>query len=392
MSACSPPTASAGRRRRGGVREHDVGGTWFDNTYPGCRSTSPTTSTATVRPHDVAAALLRPGHPARLLPGGSPPTPACATTCASAPRCSAPPGPTRRRPGRSRCGLPGAPGTGRGPRPCGSTPSSARSASSTPPARDPGHRRTSPGRGSTPARWDHSVDLTGKRVAVIGTGASAAQFIPPWPSRPPTWSCSSARPTGWPRRPTTTRTSSPRSPGSRPPARVRRLVPALALLAHARGPHPARRRSIPSGPAHRVGQPPQRDGVPGLVEYLDEQFAGHPDPAGEGRPDLPADRQAHRARQRRLGPDLTADHVHLVTDAIEAVAPTGVRRGVDHDVDVIIYGTGFTRPVPVTPDAAHRAGRRRAAPALGRRRPPPPASPCPTSRTCSCSTGRTRTS
>ncbi|WP_225726104.1 MULTISPECIES: NAD(P)/FAD-dependent oxidoreductase [unclassified Nocardia] len=28
------------------------------------------------------------------------------------------------------------------------------------------------------ARWDHSVDLTGKRVAVIGTGASAIQLVP----------------------------------------------------------------------------------------------------------------------------------------------------------------------------------------------------------------------
>jgi cation diffusion facilitator CzcD-associated flavoprotein CzcO len=28
------------------------------------------------------------------------------------------------------------------------------------------------------SRWDHSVDLAGKRVAVIGTGASAVQFIP----------------------------------------------------------------------------------------------------------------------------------------------------------------------------------------------------------------------
>lgn len=28
------------------------------------------------------------------------------------------------------------------------------------------------------ARWDHSVDLAGKRIAVIGTGASAVQFIP----------------------------------------------------------------------------------------------------------------------------------------------------------------------------------------------------------------------
>ncbi|HEY4024626.1 MAG TPA: NAD(P)/FAD-dependent oxidoreductase, partial [Pseudonocardiaceae bacterium] len=29
------------------------------------------------------------------------------------------------------------------------------------------------------ARWDHDYDLTGKRVAVIGTGASAVQFVPP---------------------------------------------------------------------------------------------------------------------------------------------------------------------------------------------------------------------
>src|SRR6478609_5107243 len=28
------------------------------------------------------------------------------------------------------------------------------------------------------ARWDHDVDLTGKRVAVIGTGASAIQIVP----------------------------------------------------------------------------------------------------------------------------------------------------------------------------------------------------------------------
>ena len=28
------------------------------------------------------------------------------------------------------------------------------------------------------ARWDHDVDLRGKRVALIGTGASAVQVIP----------------------------------------------------------------------------------------------------------------------------------------------------------------------------------------------------------------------
>jgi cation diffusion facilitator CzcD-associated flavoprotein CzcO len=29
------------------------------------------------------------------------------------------------------------------------------------------------------ARWDHDYDLRGKRVAVVGTGASAVQFVPP---------------------------------------------------------------------------------------------------------------------------------------------------------------------------------------------------------------------
>ncbi|HUG54010.1 MAG TPA: NAD(P)/FAD-dependent oxidoreductase, partial [Vicinamibacteria bacterium] len=34
------------------------------------------------------------------------------------------------------------------------------------------------GRTFQSSRWDHSFDLAGRRVAVIGTGASAAQFIP----------------------------------------------------------------------------------------------------------------------------------------------------------------------------------------------------------------------
>ena len=34
------------------------------------------------------------------------------------------------------------------------------------------------GPSSTPRSWDHDHDLTGERVAVIGTGASAIQFVP----------------------------------------------------------------------------------------------------------------------------------------------------------------------------------------------------------------------
>ncbi|GAA3829576.1 NAD(P)/FAD-dependent oxidoreductase [Sphaerisporangium flaviroseum] len=39
-------------------------------------------------------------------------------------------------------------------------------------------RQSFAGRAFHSANWDHSCDLTGKRVAVIGTGASAIQFVP----------------------------------------------------------------------------------------------------------------------------------------------------------------------------------------------------------------------
>ena len=49
-----------------------------------------------------------------------------------------------------------------------------------PPARLPGHsgRQRFGGTSFHSARWDPSADLAGKRVAVIGTGASAIQFVP----------------------------------------------------------------------------------------------------------------------------------------------------------------------------------------------------------------------
>jgi cation diffusion facilitator CzcD-associated flavoprotein CzcO len=42
----------------------------------------------------------------------------------------------------------------------------------------PGHDRFT-GHAFHSARWDHDYELAGKRVAVVGTGASAVQFVPP---------------------------------------------------------------------------------------------------------------------------------------------------------------------------------------------------------------------
>ena len=72
----------------------------------------------------------------------------------------------------------------------------------------------------------------------------------------------------------------------------------------------------------------------------------------EGAARLPAVAEAGRARQRHLGPDAaSATNVDLVTDAIAEITEKGIRTadGVEHEVDVIIYGTGFQASKFLTP-------------------------------------------
>ena len=60
-----------------------------------------------------------------------------------------------------------------GPAPCGRSASSAGPRLPDVPGRD-----SFAGPSWHSARWDHGVDLAGRRVAVLGTGASAIQFVP----------------------------------------------------------------------------------------------------------------------------------------------------------------------------------------------------------------------
>ncbi len=47
------------------------------------------------------------------------------------------------------------------------------------------------------ARWEHEHDLTGKVVAVVGTGSSATQVVPAiQPDRADSSTCSNASPDG----------------------------------------------------------------------------------------------------------------------------------------------------------------------------------------------------
>nr|WP_300017345.1 NAD(P)/FAD-dependent oxidoreductase [Pseudonocardia sp.] len=187
------------------------------------------------------------------------------------------------------------------------------------------------------ARWRHDVDLAGKRVAVIGTGASAIQFVPAIVDRVSAMtvfqrSAPYLIPKPDRRYGTLTRALLRVVPASRLPARgFWTAFFETGALGFTRFPAMA----APFRWAHDT--------------MLRRQVA---DPVLRARlqPDYPVG-------CKRVGissdwfPALARPHVDVVTDAIEAVTPTGVRTadGTEHPADVIILGTGFATSDFLTP-------------------------------------------
>ncbi|MCW2784546.1 MAG: Cyclohexanone monooxygenase [Marmoricola sp.] len=180
------------------------------------------------------------------------------------------------------------------------------------------------------AQWDHSVDLTGKRVAVLGTGASAIQFVPAI------------------------------QPVAGQVTVFQRSAPYVVPKTD-RAYTGLHRRSFTRYP---VSQAFGR----GLTKVITEQFTRSL--AGENplKNVLEAVWKVELRRRvkdpvlrAKLVPDfafgckrvlfsndwypaLAASNVDVVTDTVVEILPHGVRdaAGVVHAVDVIIYGTGFT--------------------------------------------------
>src|SRR3954471_12596770 len=179
------------------------------------------------------------------------------------------------------------------------------------------------------ARWDHSVDLTGKRVAVVGTGASAIQFVPRIApaagkltlfQRTPPWIMPKpdrAMP-GW------AKVLFRAVPGAQ---RAYRAMLYWLLESRALG----------------------FNGKPGLMKLAQRIALRHMHKA-VADPEL----------RRKLTPDyvmgckrvliandyypaLTRPNVEVVTDGIAEVKARSIvdTAGVEHEVDVIVYGTGF---------------------------------------------------
>jgi cation diffusion facilitator CzcD-associated flavoprotein CzcO len=178
------------------------------------------------------------------------------------------------------------------------------------------------------ARWDHGVDLRGKRVAAIGTGASAIQFVPSIApdvarlhvfQRTPPW--------------VMPHSSRPITPFEK---RVYRRFPALQRLVRG-GIYAARELLVLGFVKHPRAMP--------LLERASRKHMAK---------SLPPELQAKATPDYTIGckrilpsndwyPALARENVELVTDAITEIRPHAVvtADGTEREVDAIVFGTGF---------------------------------------------------
>jgi cation diffusion facilitator CzcD-associated flavoprotein CzcO len=191
------------------------------------------------------------------------------------------------------------------------------------------------------ARWRHDVDLAGKAVAVVGTGASAIQFIPaiqPQVGRLTVYQ----RTPAW----VVPRVDVPYSLAQR---RLMARFPALRRLA----------RGWVYGTRELMGVAFRHPRLMALLQRAAERHleASVPDP--ELRAKLTPSYTMGCKRillSNDYYPALTQPNVEVVVEPIDAVREGGiVAGGVERPADVIIYGTGFQ--VTTQPIAGHIRGR-----------------------------------
>jgi 4-hydroxyacetophenone monooxygenase len=200
------------------------------------------------------------------------------------------------------------------------------------------------------ARWDHSVDLAGKRVVVIGTGASAAQLIPVVAEqagslvifqRTPAWFIP---------------TPDYHDPVTPQALWLFRHVPGYAnwfrfwifwknvegLLGVAR---------VDPEWEGEIGPGGERRSVSAMNEFIRQMLTGYitgqltdrPDLAEHVVPEYPPFAKRFIRDNGIWAETLKRDDVTLVTGGIAEITPEGVRTrdGTLHEADVIVYGTGF---------------------------------------------------
>jgi len=194
------------------------------------------------------------------------------------------------------------------------------------------------------AQWDHTVDLRGKRVAVIGTGASAIQLIPAIAGdvaeldvyqRTPNW----FMPTP--------------NYHDAVPEGMRWLLTEVPSYGRwyrfwlfwrlVEGVLPAARvdPGWSGGPDAVSARSDELRAM--LTQHLQAQFADRPDLLEQVVPHYPPLAKRILLDDGTWVRTLKRDHVHLVTDRIEKITERGILTadGCERTVDVIVFATGF---------------------------------------------------
>jgi 4-hydroxyacetophenone monooxygenase len=202
------------------------------------------------------------------------------------------------------------------------------------------------------AQWDHDLDLTGKRVAVIGTGASAMQFVPEiapdvddllvfqrtpaWMGPTPDYHDEVAAGLRW-------------LYGHVPSyAELNRFCIFWRMgdgaLESARVDEDWDQGELSVGATNDVARLI-------LTGYIEGQFADRPDLLEHAVPRYPVAAKRIIRDNGVWATALKRDNVRLVTTGIDRITPTGIvtADGVAHEVDVIVYGTGFQASRFLTP-------------------------------------------
>jgi 4-hydroxyacetophenone monooxygenase len=202
------------------------------------------------------------------------------------------------------------------------------------------------------ARWDHSVDLTAKRVAVIGTGASAAQFIPPVAEQAGHLTVFQRTPAWFIPTPDYTQPIGPELQW------LRRNVPGYShwsrfweFWQNVEGLMPFAAVDPDWGGGERSVSAANDTLRELLTAYLHGEFADRQDLVDKVIPHYPPFSKRFIRDDGRWARTLRRDDVDLVTEPIAEVTAAGVRTadGVVHEADVLIYGTGFAASDFLTP-------------------------------------------
>ncbi|MGD9990195.1 flavin-containing monooxygenase [Pseudonocardia sp.] len=218
---------------------------------------------------------------------------------------------------------------------------------------------TFPGPAFHTAEWDHSVDLAGKRVGVVGTGASAMQVVPTIAEqagsvvifqRSPQW----VAPNGNYLREVDPRTRLlfEQVPYYRPWYRLRLMWMFQDKL------HPTLQRDPAWSHQDRSINATNDKHREFFTRYLREQLGDREDLVAKSLPDYPP-----YGKRMLLDCDwfstLRRDDVSLVTSGVAAIDGSTVVTddGGRHDVDVLVFATGFSARTMLHPlDIRGRSG------------------------------------